>query len=208
MKVVYLITLSSLFLLSCHHGQTRSNKRNTVVPKQKQSKNLKTDADATPVVLDTTRKLISYSADRIFSDTVNKDKFNITLYGKDTLKGTIVFKIYDRNNHQLFKDVFPAIDLLGDESDILNNKQQKDTITQRMSDFFNGENFSSPAIESNAKFDEDFFEDPDQTDKDNWQAVKADKTSVRFLYSHGYESTFGIAYAKSKRKVVEIFESD
>lgn len=207
MKPVYLITLFWLCFLSCHHKPTPSNKQDTIISKQEQTKIAKIGVDKVSIIPDTTRKLLSYNTTHLFSDRLEKDNFDITLYGGNITEGVIVFKIYNNKNQQLFKDTFPAEDLLGDEAELLNIKQQKDTITTRMAKFLNDENFISPAIGSTEKFDED-FENPDPIDKINWNAVKADNTSVRFTYSHGYESTYGIAYSKIKRKVVNIFYGD
>jgi len=207
MKPVSLIAILSLCFLSCHHKQTSSKKQDTIVSRHMAAKTTAVDADTAAIIADPTQKLLSYSVDHFFSDTLKKDKFTITLYGKNVVDGIIAFNIYNFENQQIYKETFPATDLLADEADVLNFKQQKDTITTRMAAFLNDENFATPAISADEKIEED-FDSPEPADKDNWAAVKADQTSVAFSYSHGYESTYGIAYSKSKKKVVSIFYSD
>jgi hypothetical protein len=203
MKPVYFIAIFSLYFLSCTHKQKTSNKQDTIGTKQQHASIFKIDEDTISVVPDTTKISLSYNTVHFFSDIAKKDNFSITLYSKNIIGGVVVFKISNHKNQQIFEDTFPASDLLGDQADVLDIKQQKDTITTRMAEFLNEKNFTSPAIDNTEK-----FEDLDSTDKNSWETIKADHTSIGFIYSHGYESTYGIAYSKSKRKVISIFYSD
>jgi len=208
MKPIYFIILMAIVGLSCSHQQSPTQKRDSVVVKQQlQVTYHSSKEDTTPIIIDTTKKLIGYSTEHIFSDTTQKDIFSITLYGQDVVKGMIIFKILDFQQRQIFREQFPAKDLLGDQEDMLNIKQQKDTINMEMSRFLNEKHFAKPAIDASQKL-ELSFEEPDDTDKRNWREIKADQSAIGFLYSHGYEGTYGISYSKKQKKVVSIFESD
>jgi hypothetical protein len=146
--------------------------------------------------------LIAKTIKHAFSNSNQPDIFTLSLTGKSILKGTVTFKIFTSTNKEIYKEVFPSTDLLGDMQDVLTNNQKIDTIKNRVKHFFDNENFYKPAIEANAQYDED------ETDKETWVDIKGDRTAVGFLYSHGYESSFGIAYSKKKKKVVQYFYSD
>jgi hypothetical protein len=165
------------------------------------------DTTTNTYVLDTVHRLLNYTAARFFSDTVEKDKFNITLYGKGILTGTVVFEITGHDGRQLNKEVFTATDLLGDMEDVLNTKQKIDTIKARMAHFFDENRFVSPAIGNNHTPENDYIE-ADESEKADWNEIKAIPSSVGFFYNYGYEGTYGIAYSKKKKKAVYIFESD
>jgi hypothetical protein len=137
-----------------------------------------------------------------FSSPTQLDIFTLSFNGKSILKSTITFKIITSTNKEIYKEVFPSTDLLGDMEDMLTDNQKIDTIKNRIKHFFDDENFYKPAIEANAQYDED------ETDKQTWVDIKRDKTAIGFFYSHGYESSYGIAWSKRKKKVVQYFYSD
>jgi hypothetical protein len=208
MEPKYIILLFTLFTLSCTHKQSTSNKKDSVIIKQQPPIILvkeKQDTDTTSI--DTTKELLSYNYNHLFSDTSQKDNFNIKLLGTSVTHGLIVFEISTFNHHQIFKEEFPSSDLLGDMEDVLNKDQQVDTIKSRMASFLNKDNFQAPAIAPNGKIEDD-FDSPDNTTKIDWNDIKSDQTSIAFIYCHGYESTYGIAYSKKQKKVVNVFYSD
>ena len=207
MKPIYLIAVLTLLVLSCSHKQKPDKKDTTLVSRQHPYVPIEPKEDTATIVLDTTKKLLSYSIDHFFSDTAKKDKFNISLFGKSIIDGVVVFEIADYAHNQLFKETFPASDLLGDMVNDLNTKQQKDTIQIRMAEFLDTSNFYSPAIDSKEIINDD-FDSPDKSAIADWNDIKADHTAVSFTYSHGYESTYGIAFSKKRKKVVDIFYSD
>jgi hypothetical protein len=206
MKSSYLITIVAVLLSSCSHKKSISQRFDTVKIKQ-QVRAVQIKEDTLPLTVDTSKRLLNYNFTHIFSDPSNKDSFNISLFGKSIIAGVIVFEIDDFKHKKLFKDTFPATDLLGDQANILNAAQQKDTIKARMTQFLDNKNFESPAI-GDKETVEEAFEEPDKSDIANWKAVKKDPQSVRFIYGHGYEGVYGIAFSKKKKKVVTIFYSD
>ncbi|MDN3584308.1 hypothetical protein [Mucilaginibacter flavus] len=149
---------------------------------------------------------MSYSADELFSDTVFKDHFSITLYGESIAKGGIIIAIRNHNNKLLYKEKSWSTDLLGD-SELSDNKQIEDSVKVRMVHFFDKSNFFKPAIAKDEKI-EDSFDDPDPADKQNWLDIKADPTAGSFSYNIGYETTLGIAFSKKTNRVVTIFAQD
>lgn len=48
----------------------------------------------------------------------------------------------------------------------------------------------------------------DTSDKEIWYDIKSDKSAIGFVYYHGYEGVYCIAYSKKKKKVVNYFTSD
>lgn len=212
MKPIYLIALLALFSAACTN-KTKSSDKNTsghytsvkkaeMVLLNKPTLKIKPDT----LIIDTTKKLLSYSANELFSDTAFKDHFSIALYGESIAKGGIIIAIYNHNNKQIYKEESWSTDLLGD-SELSNNKQIEDSIRVRMVHFFDKNNFFKPAIAKEEKI-EDSFDDPDATDKQNWADIKADPTAISFSYNIGYETTLGIAFSKKTNKVVTIFAQD
>jgi hypothetical protein len=212
MKPIYLIALLALFSAACTNktkssdknvsGHDTSVKKAEMAPLNKPTLKIKPDT----LIIDTTKKLLSYSANELFSDTVFKDHFSITLYGESIAKGGVILAIHDHNNKQLYSEQYNVTDLLGDD-ELPNDKQIGDTIKLRMAHFFDKDRFVKPAISKDEKFDED-LEDPSPADKQNWLDIKTDPTAVSFIYSIGYETTFGIAFSKKAKKVVIIFAQD
>jgi hypothetical protein len=139
-----------------------------------------------------------------FSNINKEDTFSLILTGNSIYTGQIFFKIIDFNKRVIHNEKFPATDLLGDEENsISTNKEKEDTIIARMKSFFSESNFDKPAIDASDTFDPD-----ENYDKQLWQDIKSDTSATGFLYSHGYEGTYGIAYSKKKQKAVCYFSSD
>jgi len=150
----------------------------------------------------TEKTILSNTRQHSFSDPKKKDTFTITLTGQSILNGNVSFKIRDCKKTIIYEQKFKAEDLLGDMADVLNSRQQQDTIESRIRKFFNEKNYTSPAIAANDKFYED------NSTKEVWNDIKSNKAAIGFLFSYGYEGTYGIAYSKKKHKVVTYFYSD
>jgi hypothetical protein len=146
--------------------------------------------------------ILSNTRQHFFSDSKKKDTFTIALKGQSILSGNIILKIRDYKNKVIYEQKFKAEDLLGDMGEVLNNSEQQDTIKARMLKFFNEANYTCPAIAANDKFEYD------SSTKDVWNDIKSDRAAIGFLFSYGYEDTYGIAYSKKKHKVVTYFYSD
>ena len=137
-----------------------------------------------------------------FSDINKKNSFCLTLTGKSVVSGKITFEIYDFNKRLIHNESFDASGLLGDEGEVIPVKVQPDTIITRMKRFFNKENFIKPAIKMAKKFD------PDYSDKIIWSEINSNKSAIGFLYAHGYEGSYAIAYSRKNKKAVCYYSSD
>lgn len=147
--------------------------------------------------------LLSYTNTHVFSHPGQQDLFKIFLTGRSITKGRVHFQILDKNDSLIHNETFAAQELLGDLGDfITTTKQGEDTIANRMKHFFSEDNFILPAIQPGDKF---YY---DNSDMITWKDINTDKTAVGFIYSHGYEGTYWIAYSKKNRKTVCYRSSD
>lgn len=138
----------------------------------------------------------------LFSENLIKDSFILILKGKTILTGTIDFKIF-KNKSLIYEDSFLATDFLYDQADIIPSvKQKEDSIMTRVKHFFAETHFIQPAIDSTEKSDDN------NPDPKIWKEIKSYPSAIGFIYSYGYEGTYGIAYLKSKQKAVQYFFSD
>ena len=192
-RQILIFLLLVTFFAACNNtGETAKN----IEQKNFQS----TDSLTTPK----TNVLTSNVAQHTFSDTYKKDTFKLTLSGSSILDGNLTFKIVDFNNAIIFSDTFPSSDLLNDQADVIPTpKQKEDSILKRVRDFFNEKRFVQPAITSTDPYDEEI-----NCGRETWENLIADATSIGFIYSHGYESSFGIVYSKRDKRVVQYFASD
>ena len=189
-KCNHYIILISWILLSCNSVTDKSKLNGDTVTN---TSTLKNDSTALLVITETHK----------FSDISKHDMFSLTLSGESILKGQILFKIVNSDNQIIYKKTFPAYDLLWDQADVITSvKLKEDTIVHRMKMFFAKINFSEPAIKLIPNFD------PDSSEKGIWQDIKQDKTAIGFIYTHGYEGTYAIAYSKRSKKTVLYFSSD
>jgi hypothetical protein len=199
-----------LLMFSCSHRKVKLTTDSLTLKDAGANKTHAATTQKDTIPDDTAAKdqLLRFACLHKFSNPVTKDVFSIALYGKSIDSGKIVFKITDHDHHQFYSETFPASDMLGDLIDEKNGTPgSADTIKNRMASFLNDAHFSSPAIERDETMD-DAFENADKSDIYNWKDIKSDPTAVSFTYSHGYESTYGMAYSKKQKKVVFIFYSD
>ncbi|MGN6179283.1 MAG: hypothetical protein ACTHNW_08885 [Mucilaginibacter sp.] len=206
-KYLFLIAPCILVMLSCNQPVVDKTKSKIHYTIKDSNKVAVTKQHSIPFDTTAGNQLLRYSCTHQFSDSSSRDIFSITLYGKSIDSGNIVFKITDHTHRQIYRETFPASDMLGDLMDVVDKKGSEDTIKRRMAAFLDTSNFHSPAIGSNENV-EDAFENADKSDISNWKDIKSDTTSIAFIYSHGYEGTYGIAYSKKQKRVVAIFYSD
>ena len=141
-----------------------------------------------------------------FSDPSKKDIFKLALIGSSILKGKVLFEITTSDHRNIYSETFPATDLYGDlEEDFFTKKQRTDTIKKRFNLFFKASNFKEPAIDRKVTYSK--YND-DNYDKVTFYDIKSDQSAIGFLYTHGYEGTYGIAWSKKQKKVVKYFYSD
>ncbi len=157
-----------------------------------------------------TAVLYTFSADHIFSSQVTKDHFLLSVSGSSVAEGKIRLRILTSDHKQIYTDSFPAYDLLYnyDASEFgggtqLSRQKKETIILSRMKHFFSDTCFRYPAINPSEQYDKG-----DNIDQSVWKDIHSDKTSIGFVYAHGYESMYGIAFSKKKKKTVLYFYSD
>jgi hypothetical protein len=129
-----------------------------------------------------------------------KDTFKIKITGQSITDGTFEFEIITNNGIVIHHETYPSYYLIG--YGLENNATEADKaefIKKRIVKFFEEENFHTPAISKDEKFDEDY------SDKEFWEDIKSDSTAVSFGYLIGEESNGQIAYSKRLKKVITIF---
>ncbi len=135
-----------------------------------------------------------------FSDPEKQDTFRITLWGNKPQVAMAKFEIISSSGQVIYKDEFEAnyfFDYNLQENATPQEKEQ--FILDRVANFFADENFIKPAIKSNHTFD------PNYSDEQIWNAVKAEKGAIGFHYQLGKEDGRWIAYLKQQNKVVLYF---
>ena len=155
---------------------------------------------------------VSYTikAAHMFSSLTTKDHFQLSVSGKSIAEGRIMFTISTSDHKEIFRDSFPAYDLLYNYdaaefggSTQLSRQKKENIIQSRMKRFFSDTCFRYPAINPDEQYDKG-----DNIDQSAWNDIHSDKTSIGFVYAHGYESMYGIAFSKKKKKTVLYYYSD
>ena len=166
-------------------------------------------ADRKPEIIDNKLSENKISEDSIiienkithnFSSLENKDEFSILIKGKSLLEGKVIFRITSLEGIEIYKEEFPPVYLIG--YGLLNDaseKEQENFIKKRISEFFTEDCFSQPAIEKDSPYVEDY------SNKDFWEEIKADQTSVGFRFLVGEEDNRSIAFSKKSKKVILYF---
>lgn len=135
-----------------------------------------------------------------FSSSIVKDTFKLTLTGQTITDGKLEFEIKTNYGLVIHYETYPSYYLIGyGLDDTATEIQKREYIKGRLLSFFNEENFRQPAISKDEIFDEDY------SNKDVWDDIKSDTTSVKFEYLIGEESHEQIAYSKKLKKVVTTF---
>ncbi|MEQ9166646.1 MAG: hypothetical protein RLO12_10340 [Fulvivirga sp.] len=139
---------------------------------------------------------------RYFSNTSTKDKFTISISGTSITEGTMKFIISTFDGLTIHLEEHPSTYLIGYglvSSTPPTPKEEEEYIRKRVNDFFNDDNFSSPAIEENEHFEIDY------SNEEDWNDIISDQTAVGFYYLIGEESGCQIAYSKKRRKIVTYY---
>ncbi len=132
-----------------------------------------------------------------FSSTVDKDSFKINVTGQSLKNAKFRFQIITKDGQSILDENYETTMLL--DYGLKNNPTDKEIdeyIKNRIDEFFNEDNFHQPAISKTDTFDEDYSE------KEIWDDIIADQTSVGFYYLIGEEDGRQIAFSKKLGKVV------
>ena len=200
MKKLFLTALIILFI-SC--GKTTEKETQTTTKLSQLEKVSKTNKKEREIkTIKTDSLIIENKILHKFSQIDKDDEFYICIKGTSILKGKAVFKINNSDGIEIYKVEFPSIELinpdlsLGIDAPI---KDQKLFIKKRILEFFDKNNFISPAINKDDIFDEDY------SDKEIWFDIKSDKTAIGFHYLVGEEDGRSVAYSKKTKKVIIYF---
>jgi hypothetical protein len=190
MRIISLI-LTAAIILSCSENSKNNMNKDKMSTKPKEELKPKKQSE---------KILVENSLEHIFSDTIQKDKFEIVLIGNSIIDGTVIFTIKNSNNAKILKEEFASTFLLGyaiDYNASINEKEK--FIKNRIKNFFNEENFDTPAINKGDEFNENF------SDLEIWNDIKNDSTSVGYYYLIGEEDGRKISFSKKNKKVVMYF---
>jgi len=132
-----------------------------------------------------------------FSSTTEKDSFKIVVIGQSLKDGQFRFQIITKDGQSILDEGYATTMLLdyGLKDDPTDN-EIVEYIKTRIDKFFTEDNFHQPAISKNDIFDEDYGE------KEIWDDIIADQTSVGFYYLIGEEDGRHIVFSKKFGKVV------
>jgi len=135
-----------------------------------------------------------------FSSTVDKDTFKIIITGQSIKDGQFKFQIIQKDGQLILDESYETTMLLDyGLKDKPTDKEIEEYIKTRIDKFFNEDNFHQPAISKTDSFDEDYSE------KEIWDDIIADQTSIGFYYLIGEEAGQQIAFSKKLRKVVSYY---
>jgi hypothetical protein len=196
-KLILFYTLLLFLILSCNNGK---NKLDQTIQMKIDSNGLKIEKFTEKINTDSLI-LLNESIEREFSNPKRKGKLTISIVGKNILEGKMIFKVIDSNGNELLNEKYPADYLINeyifDENST--DKERKNYIKKRITEFFKEDNFSIPALSNEEKFDSDY------SNKKIWDDIKSDTTAVGFYYLIGLENGCRIAYSKKDKKVVKYF---
>jgi hypothetical protein len=132
-----------------------------------------------------------------FSSPGSKDTFEITLTGQSIKSGQFRFQIITKDGEIILDENYETTMLL--DYGLKPNPTDKETeeyIKTRIDKFLADDNFHQPAIANSDTFDEDY------SDKEIWDDIISDQTSIGFYYLIGEEDGRQIAFSKKLGKVV------
>ncbi|WKZ58819.1 MAG: hypothetical protein QY309_13180 [Cyclobacteriaceae bacterium] len=132
-----------------------------------------------------------------FSSTTDKDSFKIVVTGQSLKNGQFRFQVITKDGQVILNESYETTMLLdyGLKANSTDSEIE-DYIKTRIDKFFNADNFHQPAISKTDTFDEDYG------DKEIWDDIISDQTSIGFYYLIGEEDGRQIAFSKKKGKVV------
>lgn len=157
------------------------------------------DKASAPEAVQETQPEVSSYALHAFSHPGKKDSFSIVLTAIDSLlEGNVVFTITSHDGRQIFREEFPARQLLDYSVNYDAPRAEIETfLRNRISTFFIEENFSNPAIDADEPFSHEY------ANREDWLAVKEDRDAIGFFYVLGPEDGRRIAYVSKWNKVVQ-----
>jgi len=145
--------------------------------------------------------LLENQTDKLFSNPNKKDIFSISIIGENILNGKMIFKITNSSGVELWNEIYPTNVLINgyiiDED--TTDEEKISMIKNRVSSFFDDENFIFPAINPSDVFDRDY------SDLEIWNDIKSDQKAKGFYYLIGLEESCKLTYSKTQKKIVKYF---
>ncbi len=151
-----------------------------------------------PISIDSTVLKVR-SKQHIFSDVAHPDTFKLTVKGASMTHALVNFEIINFKGEVIYSQQFASSFLMDFGAASSDSLEQEAFITKRINEFFTEASFIQPAIAVDMVFD------PNYSGKENWNEIKADRSSIGFIYQIGKEDGRRIAYSKRQRKVVMYF---
>jgi hypothetical protein len=162
-----------------------------------------------PLLLRTEEPTIFYRSEKVvvFSDSRIPDHFRLTATGADTLDAIVLFTIINGNGVEIYRDSLTSVSFCGtgvdtdfpDDPSVLPTARR-----QRMMDglkrFFAESNFTRPAVRAGSEVDGNCV------DSLAWVEFSKDPTVTAFGYYRFLDLHIGIAYSKSRGRVVPFTE--
>ena len=190
MQNTFKLLLLALLLSACNSGNSNETKTQpeepavTVIP------------DTTSAETGTNALNLVQEREHIYSNPAQPDKFRLELQN-----GKATFTIKNAEGKLLYEENFTADDLEAAlvyemETSQPSLQERQDFIRKRVKEFFDEENFNSPAIAPNDIFDTSYGQEQ------AWNEIKKDKKSISFSYLLGKENGKRIAYSPSEKKVM------
>jgi hypothetical protein len=172
-KLFFLLTMSSLFLLSCT-GKSGNKTINNV-------QNYKEVNQVT----------------RPFSDLTKADTFRVVLSGSKPKDMLLTFRIIAFNGKEIYQKTLKAAELINNYKasvDLKKEEAQLKFLHQELNLFLEEENFLEPAVVAT--------EQPDQNTKDKLFYAELKKSGLNgFKYRLGKDSELYIAWSEKEQKV-------
>ncbi|HEY4326851.1 MAG TPA: hypothetical protein VGN20_22890 [Mucilaginibacter sp.] len=190
---------------ACWHDKKLSAVTNDSVAVKKQYDISKKKSDSSSAS-DTMKPLATYNSIHAFSDPVKKDTFSLVLYRDKRLDLRFILNILSYDHQVVYRDTFDIGDRFLDTTEFTKAKEM-DSTRVFAAHFLDSTNFSQPAISQSGNF-QDSFPDADNSEKKEWEEIKADHSSIGFTYEIGNESAMTIAFSKKRKKVMVVFYSD
>jgi hypothetical protein len=111
-----LVLMLCLFACGCKPASSKTDRviaenlnRSTESP---QKEPYPVNDNVNPIVVDTTKRLMSFVAEHPFSDPRKNDIFSIALYGRSITDGVVLFEIFNNKHERIFTEKLPKIYLV------------------------------------------------------------------------------------------------
>lgn len=140
-----------------------------------------------------------------FSDPAQQDTFKLHVTGdkNDLQHARIHFQILAPGGKEIYSDTFEGTYLLDyglmervKNPEDLNDSIRNDYIRERLNRFFADENFKSPAVKSDATFD-NYYQS-----RELFEELKKKPEAISFYYLLGKEDGKSIVYSEKEQKAV------